>query len=237
MNFESVEIFIYATDERDSLIKTVDGIMSDCDINDIKRILIIHSRNSSESCLEAISILKDKYPQKVDSIEQLHSGLGGAISDSRAWVTSSHVILTCADLAIDLSSVPRLIAEEKLCPDGMVKSSRWLKPGLFHDYSPVKKFFNRIAQAFLRALFHSSVTDFTNPVQIMPSDLFKKIEWKEPKVAIMLELVLVPVKMGVKIKEIPTDYYGRTEGKSKNSFLQTVLYLKTALRVKFFEKV
>ena len=233
MSFETVSIFIYATDEHDSLLETVHGIVSSCESSDIEKILIIRSQNASQSCLEAISMLKEEYPGTVDSVKQIHPYLGGAISDSKQWLSSSHVILICADLAIDLACVPTMIAEEKLFPEGMVKASRWLKPNLFHNYSSVKKFFNRIAQSFLRTLFHSEITDFTNPVQIMPAELFKSIDWKEKNVAIMLELVLMPVKMGVKIKEIPTDYYGRTEGKSKNSFLQTILYLRTALRIKF----
>jgi hypothetical protein len=233
MNFESVEIFIFATDEHDSLIQTVHSIVSSCDKNDIKRILIIHPKTATESCLSAIDGLKGEFPGFVDDEIQVHEGLGGAISDSKQWLTASHVILHCADLAIDLSTVPEMINEEKNNPDWLVKTSRWLRPGSFHNYSSVKKFFNRIAQAFLRVLYHSKVTDFTNPVQIMPSETFKKFPLKESFTPVMLELVLIPVKMGVKIKELPTEYFGREEGKSKNSFILTILYMRTALRVKF----
>lgn len=233
MHFESVEIFIFATDEHDSLIETVQGILSSCNKNDIKRFLIIHPENAAKGCLSAIDELKEMYPDMVDSKTQIHQGLGGALADSRDWMTSSHVMLHCADLAIDLSSVSEMIEEEKKNPDYLVKTSRWLRAGSFHNYSSVKKFFNRIAQAFLRVLFHSDVTDFTNPVQIMPSETYRKFPLKELFTPVMLELVLIPVKMGVKIKEIPAEYYGREEGKSKNSILQTVLYLRTALRVKF----
>ena len=237
MNFESVEIFIFATDEHDSLIETVQGILSSCKREDIKRFLIIHPENAAGSCLSAIAELKEMYPGLVDSKTQINKGLGGALADSRDWMTSSHVMLHCADLAIDLASVSEMIEEEKKNPDYLVKTSRWLRPGSFHNYSSVKKFFNRIAQAYLRVLFHSKVTDFTNPVQIMPSETYRKFPLKESFTPVMLELVLIPVKMGVKIKELPAEYYGREEGKSKNSFLLTVLYLKTSLRVKFFTKI
>ncbi len=237
MQFESVEIFIFATDEHDSLIETVNRIILSCNKNDIKRILVIHPEKAAEPCLSAIEELKEKYPGVVDGKAQIHRGLGGAISDSKQWLTASHVILHCADLAIDLSTVPQMIEQAKKNPDKLVKTSRWLKPDSFHNYSSFKKFFNRIAQAYLRFLFQSTVTDFTNPVQIMPSETFKKFPLKESFTPVMLELVLVPVKMGVKIKELPTDYYGREEGKSKNSLFLTLKYLHTSLRVRFFTKV
>ncbi len=237
MHFKSVTILIFATDEHDSLIDTVHSILSICNTDDIEKILIIHPENATPDCLSAISLLKSENPAKVDSLEQKRPFLGGAINDSKQGATSSHVILFSADWSIEMSFVPAMIEEEKRNPEGMVKASRWLRPGCFHNYSSVKKFFNRIAQAFLRLLFHSALTDFTNPAEIMPTAVFKAIDFKEKKAAVMLELVLMPVKMGVKVKEIPTEYYGREEGKSKNSFLQTVLYMRTALRVRFFTKV
>ena len=237
MHFDSVTVLIFATDEHDSLIETVHSILSLCNSEDIEKILIIHPPNATADCLSAISLLKSENPEKVDSLEQTRSHLGGAIIDSKQGATSSHVILFSADWSIEMSFVPAMIEEEKQNPDGMVKASRWLRPGCFHNYSSVKKFFNRIAQAFLRVLYHSDLTDFTNPAEIMPADVFKAIDFKEKKAAVMLELVLVPVKMGVKVKELATEYYGREEGKSKNSFLQTILYLRTALRIRFFTKV
>lgn len=237
MQFEAVEIFIFATDEHDSLIETVNRILSSCDRKDIKRILVIHPEKAAESCLSAIRELSGKYPDLVSGKAQIHAGLGGAISDSKQWLSASHVILHCADLAIDLATVPEMIEQAKKEPNSLVKTSRWLKPDSFHNYSSVKKFFNRIAQAYLRVLFNSKVTDFTNPVQIMPSGTFKKFPLKESFTPVMLELVLVPVKMGVKIRELPTDYYGREEGKSSNSLFLTLKYLQTSLRVRFFTKV
>ena len=48
-----------------------------------------------------------------------------------------------------------------------------------------------------------------------------------------LETALKPIKLGIKIHEIPSSWSARREGESQNSLLQTFKYLKIAFKVKF----
>ena len=110
--------------------------------------------------------------------------------DVKRVIRSSHVILFPSDLAISISSVAEMIHQEKENPEGIVKTSRWLNGNSFHDYSPVRKCLNRIGQSFLRLLFHSTLTDLTNPVQIMPSKVFIETCWKEKKHPMLMKMFL-----------------------------------------------
>lgn len=233
MSFEKVTIVISATDENESLIKTVDSIMLSCDASDIEALLIVIPKNAHPKCICAINFLKTKYPEKVKAFVQHHPYIGGALRDSVNQVESSHILFTSADIPVNLDSIPVMIEKAKAEPGKIIKISRWLEKNSFIYYGKLKKMINFFAQNFLKVIFNSELTDFTTPILISPTDIYKKIVFKEWNFPCLLEAVLIPVKIGCCIEEIPAKCYSRTEGKSKNTFLQTALYLKTALRIRF----
>ena len=111
-----------------------------------------------------------------------------------------------------------------------------MRSDAFHGYSPSKKIINRLSQTFLRILFLKHITDFTNSVQTFPAYVHKNGNWQEEGFPYLLEMVLLPLRMGVEFEEFPAECFNREEGKSKNSAIQTAMYLKTALRIRFTGK-
>ena len=232
----SVTIVVGAANESSALIKTGETILNLCNKEDIEKIIFVKPKNAEPECCRAIESLENKYPDIVMGYEQKRPYVGGAIQDGFDLAESSHILLLPGDLAVDLDAVPKLIEEEKLNPDGIVKVSRWLEKDAFHNYPGLRKVLNRLAQSFLRALYGCSLTDMTNPVQIMSTKLYRSIDWKELNFPFLTEMVLCPLRLGVKIKEIPASGYGNASGNSNNSLIQTALYLKTALRVRFSKR-
>ena len=229
----SVTFVVGATNEDGALKETVRYVTAHCPPDEIDRILIVYAKNAPIGCREAIRVLENEHPGTVFGMEQIRPHVGGAIRDGFDTAVSSHILLLPGDLAIGLDAVPRLFEAEKSAPDSIVKTSRWLSGGDFHGYNPARKRMNALAQAFLRMLYHTDLTDLTNPVQIMPTPLYKSIDWRELNFPFLTELVLCPLRLGTRITEIPAACRGREEGESSNSFLQTALYLHTALRVRF----
>lgn len=236
MEFNSVTIIIGTTDETDALRKTVDSIMEKCTPQDIGKVLMVKSKNASDGCNNTIKELEEKYFGKVFGMEQTRPFIGGAIRDGFEASDTSHIMLLPSDLAISLDCVPQMIEKVKLNPEVISKTSRWLKKDSFHHYNGIRKVFNRLSQTFLRVLYNAKLTDFTSPVQTAPSEAYAKSDWRELNFPFLLEMVLVPLRLGYKFEEIPVDCYGRQEGKSKNSVKQTALYLKTAIRIRFTPK-
>ncbi len=233
MKFNSVTIIVGTTNEKDSLITTVDTIMNTCNHDDIDKILLVKSKDASEGCNYAIGLLEEKYKGKVFGLEQTRPYVGGAIRDGFDKVESSHTMLLPSDLAIDLSCVPVMIESVRKKPDVISKTSRWLKRGSFHNYGASKQLLNKAAQIFLRILYNAGLTDFTSPVQTAPTEAYHNAVWQELNFPFLLEMVLVPLRAGYSFEEIPVECFERKEGFSRNSAKQTALYLKTALRVRF----
>ncbi len=236
MKFSSVTIIVGTTNEKESLICTVDTIMSTCNEADIDKILLVKSKDASADCNYAIALLEKKYPGKVCGLEQSRPYVGGAIRDGFDAADSSHIMLLPSDLGVSLDCVPEMIAQAKKNPLVISKTSRWLEKGCFHNYNGTRKCFNFMAQLFLKVLYCVKLTDFTSPVQTAPAEAYEKSDWKELNFPFLLEMVLVPLRLGYIFEELPVQCYERKEGFSRNSVKQTALYLKTALRVRFTPK-
>ncbi len=234
MEFTSLSVVITASDETNDLRETVETLLAVGD--DISEIIVVLPDWASDGCMATVDALNAAHPGKVRKLIQTQRGVGGAALDGFDSASGSHLLYAVADLAISLDTVAPMIAIEKKFPDGIVKTSRFMKGGKFVGYSRVRLAFNAAAQVFLKILYQSKIRDHTNPMQIMPAVFYRSIEWHERTYPLLEELVLVPLRLHVPFREIPCTCFGRREGVSKNSVLQTALYLKTALRTRFVPK-
>lgn len=233
MAFTSVSVLICVTDEEDSLKRTVNDIMALCTVTVPEKIVIVRTPDASAGCIKAAEECRDAFPDTVTVLVQQRPGIGGAVLDAADAITSSHIIGLSGDYPISLDNIPLMIENAKKEPDVIFKNSRHLQKNSFIGYSKAKMLFNVLGQRFLRVLFHSELTDLTSPMQIMPARLYHEINWRESGFPFFLEMVLIPLRLGVVIRELPAKSLPRTEGKSKNSFIKTFSYVFTALRIRF----
>ena len=231
----SVTVIIMATDESNSLIKTVEYIMDKC-TEKIDKTIIILSQKASPECIEATVYLKNRYTGKVESKVQIEPGLGNAAAYAIKDVKTTHMTFFPADLAIELECLDRMISIAKNNPSYVVKSSRWIQKGAFIGYNKSRLRLNRLAQRFLQILFATKLTELTSPVQLIPTEYEQKVNWQEKGFSTLIEHTIVPIRLGYECVEVPAKCLPRTEGKSKNSVFKTALYLKTALRIRFVSK-
>ena len=67
MEFTSVTIIIGTTNEKESLMCTVDTIMDTCRHEDIDKLMLVRSKDASEDCNRTIELLEKKYPGRKGS--------------------------------------------------------------------------------------------------------------------------------------------------------------------------
>ncbi len=235
-DFKGVSIVTGAVTETDSLRHTVEFILENCNHADLKEIIIGYPDRATPEC---VAVIKELEAQDRDvslwSFVQKRPKLG-FLTEAFEAAKGSHVITVDSDMALDLELIPEMIECAKKEPDTIFSASRWLGGNKFEGYNKFKLVLNFTAQKFLAVLYHSKLTDFTIPFQIVPAELLKSINFEETNFAIFIEMVLKPVRLGCKIKELPTDCHSRKDGKSSNSFMQLPFYLKTALHIRFMPK-
>ena len=73
----------------------------------------------------------------------------------------------------------------------------------------------------------------TYAYRIMPTELIQNIKWEELRHPFLLETLLKPLVLGVKIKEIPAKWEARSEGESQNTFIRTFEYLRIAFKTRY----
>ena len=234
--FTGVSIVTGAVTETDSLRYTVNYILENCDHSDLKEIIIGYPDRVTGECFGVINeLVTMKSDVPVHIFLQKRPKLG-FLTEAFDIAEGSHVITVDSDMALDLELIPQMIKCAKKEPDTIFSASRWLGGSEFEGYNKFRKLLNFFSQKFLAVLYSSDLTDFTIPFQIISADLLRKINFEETGFPILIEMVLKPVRLGCKIKELPTDCHSRKQGKANNSALQIPLYLKTALHIRFMPK-
>lgn len=234
--FKGVSIVTGAVTETTSLLHTVDFILKNCEHSDIAEIIIGYPERVALECLKTIEDIKENQGDvAVITFLQKRKSLG-FLTEAFDMATGSHIITVDSDMALDLTLIPEMIANAKKEPETIFSASRWLGGNKFYGYNKFKRTLNFCAQKFLSVLYSSDLTDFTIPYQIVPSEILRSIEFEETGFPIFLEMVLKPLRLGCRFKELPTDCHSRKDGESSNSCLQIPQYLRTALHVRFMPK-
>ncbi len=234
--FTGVTLMMGAVNETHTLIETVETLLEVCDHKDITEIIIGYAQRATEETKAVLKeIAETQHNVPIIIFEQKRPFMSG-INDMIDIAKGSHCLLVASDMALDLSIVTEMIERAKKQPNVIHKASRHLKDSKFYGYGKTKWFLNFSAQKFLSVLFMKKLTDFTIPVQIAPSDLYKSIRFEEEGFPFLLEMVLKPIRLGYNFTEISTNCYPRTQGKSSNSNKQTAAYLKTAIHIRFMHK-
>ena len=231
-----VSVILPVINETFSLTKTVDLIVlqNQEDIHEI--IIIISKTKTTIASKQIIKKLQLSYQNLIKVFNQDLPFIGGAVQKGFEEISGTHVIMMASDLETDPKDVKKLISTSRANPDSIVTANRWLVGGGFYKYNKIKLFLNYIFQNILKIIYSTNLSDITYGYRIFPSNIVKKILWEELKHPFFLETILKPIKLKTNIIEIASGWKARTEGESQNNFMANFLYIKTALRIKFFWK-
>lgn len=237
--FKNVSILLPTLNETFSFKQTIEIILEECNLQDICEIIAIVCERTEKSSLFVIEESKKIVEGRgipLHILYQMRPYAGGALQDGIMAAKGSHILMMAPDLETDPHNVKDFITKGKAYPDDMVTASRWLKKGSFKGYNKTKYVLNLIFQKFFAWFYHVKLTDITFAYRLAPTKLLQSINWEELKHPFFLETALKPIRLGVKIHEIPSQWSARQEGESQNSLLQTFKYLRIAFKVKFERK-
>lgn len=237
--FISVSILLPTLNETFSFIKTIEIILDECSHSDIKEFVVIVCERTEQTSLDAINEAKkltDEAGIPMNIVYQKLPFAGGAVRDGIDYATGTHILMMAPDLETDPHTVKTFIKAAKKYPYDMITASRWLKKGSFDGYNKTKYVLNFMFQKIFSIIYWVKLTDITFGYRIAPAKLFKSIAWEEVKHPFFLETALKPIRLGVKIHEIPSNWEARQEGESQNSLLQTFKYLGIAFKARFMRK-
>ena len=233
---QKFDIFLPVIDETFSLKKTID-IIEKHSSEFISHYFIVMSKVKTTIESKKISKkLKKKYKKKIKIVYQKERYIGGALKIVIKKIKSSHFILMASDLETDPKDVKKLINQSIKNPEKIIVANRWLKRNSFVGYNSIKLILNKIFQLFFASLYFVSLSDLTFAFRVYPSHLIKKFYLREVQHPILLETMLIPIKLGIQVIEISSNWKKREEGNTNNTFLRNFLYILTGFRIFFSNK-
>ena len=232
--FESATMILPLVNETTSLQQTVDILMRDIKREDMKELLIVTCKKTTpEARAVAAKIQQDLGSSFVVIHEQTLPFLGGAIREAFDISRGSHTFLLATDLETDPNDAAAIIAESKKNPSAIVTATRWTKGVKFQGYSKIKLVCNWIFQRFFSILYGTKLTDLTFGYRIFPTRLVQSIRWEDFRHSFLFETLVKPLRLGVPVIEVPSNWAARIEGESQNPFFRNFEYFKIGLATRF----
>jgi len=213
MNQPKLTIIIPAFNE----IHTIQILLEKIFKVEIEKQIIIVDDNSSDGTKDIIL----NYKEKVDKIifHDSNKGKGAAIKSAQKYVEGDYVIIQDSDLEYDPNDYYNLISEIEKKKSKVIYGSRVLKNKKFTNIQNFSHKLRIVGNIFLTKLSNfinkQSLTDAHTCYKLFDSNLFKSIKLVENDFSFCPEITTKISLLGIKIKEVPITYKGRTyeEGK------------------------
>lgn len=224
MNKLSIIVPVYnEKNNLEKLLKKVELV----DISLEKEIIIVDDF-SIDGTREIIKKLSNKY--KIYLHEQ-NLGKGAAIKSGLKLVTGDYVIIQDADLEYNPEDYKKLIAELSNAYQ-VVYGSRNLT-----DNPRFKKSYyygGKLVTLITNLLFGSNLTDVNTCYKLIKTDILKSLNLEQNGFSFCEEATAKILKKGIKIKEVPINYYPRKFSEGKKIRLKDgIKAILTLLRYKF----
>ena len=225
-NNYSLSVAFCTINETSSLISAYEKVKG-CSCAD--EYLFIVAKNATEECKKTVEKLCEN--EKCRFVFQDGYGLGNAIRKSFDEVKGTHLILWPADDDMDINALPQMVRLSKMNPKKIVTVSRWKADKGFEGYGTIRTVINFVSQKAFAILFKSDLTDFTNPTQIAPVSVYRKIKWHGNDFEFMPEMIFKPLKIGCEFIEVPCKGIPRKDGKTNGSFKKFAKYYPVIFKI------
>ncbi len=224
----SLSVAFCATNETESLREVYSKISR---YNYADEYIFVLAETATDKCIETVKCICNNLNCRY--VFQKSPGLGNAIREAINEANGSHIIIWPADDGMDTESFPEMVSLSEKNPDKIISVSRWLEKNGFDGYGKLRKVINFVSQKCFAFLYKSSLTDFTNPTQIAPLELYRSINWQGQGWNFIPELIFKPLKLGLEFIEVPCKNFKRKEGKSNANFFKLAQYYLIILKIYF----
>jgi dolichol-phosphate mannosyltransferase len=208
-------VVIPARDEEGALPATVQHLNLEFKLNHVPHEIVVVDDGSKDRTWEVLQNLKATIPELRPMQNTGEHGFGRAVVFGLRHIQGDAVVIMMADESDDARDAVRywrLLNEGWDCVFG----SRFIKGGGVIDYPKVKWFVNRLANLFIRVLFHIPLNDTTNAFKAYRRSV---IQGCEPLIAphfnLTVEIPLKSIVRGYSWTVVPITWQNRRFGKTK----------------------
>lgn len=223
-------IIVLAFNEIESLKETIEDLVELME-SQSTQIIISTSHQADPQSIDTANLLDKKYAN-VSMYLQKQPYVAAAVLEAIELFESEYIVYMSADKETPASLVPYMLQEIQSSEVDIVSASRWISGSSFTGYGRLKWLISKCAQWICKLMYLSILTEFTYGFRIYKSDVLRQSLFRERKHPFFLESLLVPLRLGYKIKEIPVAWSPRTEGESVVTLRTLVSYIWPIMSVR-----
>ncbi len=210
-----LSIVIPARDEEGCIASTVEHLYVELNIQGIPHEIVVVDDGSLDATWRKIMEVAERVPTLRPVQNTGLHGFGRAIIRGLDHMTGDAVAIVMADESDDYRD---LVRYWNLLNEGWdaVFGSRFIKGGGVIDYPPLKLRINRLANFFIRMLFHVSLNDTTNAFKAYRRTVIDGCRpLLSPHFNLTVELPLKTIVRGYTWTVIPITWRNRRSGQAK----------------------
>lgn len=210
-----LSVVIPARDEEGRIGATVEHLHVELRLHGIEHEIIVVDDGSTDSTWKVLQQAKCRLPTLVAVQNTGEHGFGRAITCGFDHISGDAVVVMMADESDDCRDVVRYW---EVLNEGWdaVFGSRFVRGGGVIDYPAHKLFINRLANLFLRLLFHVPLNDFTNAFKAYRVTALNGCRpFISPHFNLTIEIPLKTIVRGYTWTVIPITWRNRRAGISK----------------------
>ncbi len=210
-----LSVVIPAHDEEGCIASMVEHLQVELSLHRIPHEIVVVDDGSSDATWSILTELSQRFPMVRPLQNNGDHGFGRAVVCGLDHSQGDAVVIMMADESDDCRDVVHYW--EKLNEGyDCVFGSRFMKGGGVIDYPRVKLFLNRLANLFLRVLFHIKLNDTTNAFKAYRRSA---IDGSRPLISphfnLTVELPLKAIVRGYSWTVIPITWRNRRHGQAK----------------------
>jgi dolichol-phosphate mannosyltransferase len=210
-----LSIVIPARDEEGRIGATVEHLYVELRLHGIEHEIVVVDDGSSDSTWKVLDEAKCRVPTLRLVQNTGEHGFGRAITLGLDHIQGDAVVIMMADESDDCRDVVRYWQMLNAGWDA-VFGSRFIRGGGVIDYPPHKLFINRLANLFLRVMFHVPLNDFTNAFKAYRAKVIDGCRpFLSPHFNLTIEIPLKTIVRGYSWTVIPITWRNRRSGISK----------------------
>jgi len=210
-----LSVVIPACDEEGCVASTVEHLHLELDLNSIPHEIVVVDDGSKDKTWSILQSLCDRVPVLVPVRNEGEHGFGRAVMRGFDAMKGDAVVVMMADECDDCRDVVRyweILNEGHDCVFG----SRFISGGGLIDYPWFKRILNRMANLFLRILFHHRLNDTTNAFKAYRRHVIDGCRpLLSPHFNLTIELPLKAIVRGYSWASIPITWRNRRTGVPK----------------------
>lgn len=187
-----------------SRVKKVEGVDKE---------IVIVDDCSKDGTVEILKKMQIEQPDLKIYFKDKNMGKGHTLKMGFGYTTGDYVIVQDADLEYDPQEYHKLL--KVLEEDGVdvVYGSRF--SGNYKDMSNAHYIGNKMLTLLTNIIFGVMLTDMETCYKLMPGDFARTVKIKSNRFDFEPEITAKILKKGLKIREVPISYKGRTHSEGK----------------------